>query len=88
MTFGVTAWLAPRPVGKALSLDMAGIHRLSTWLGCWPCAISLSPAVPTEPTERFSDSGCSLVWSATAPTPSPESPQGAADTYRSAQVST
>lgn len=24
MTFGVAAWLAPRPVGKALGLDMAG----------------------------------------------------------------
>jgi hypothetical protein len=24
MTFGVAAWLAPRPVGKALGLDVAG----------------------------------------------------------------
>lgn len=24
MTFGVTAWLAPRPIGGALGLDMAG----------------------------------------------------------------
>jgi hypothetical protein len=24
MTFGIAAWLAPRPVGKALGLDMAG----------------------------------------------------------------
>ena len=24
MTFGVAAWLAPRPVGRALGLDMAG----------------------------------------------------------------
>jgi hypothetical protein len=24
MTFGVAAWLAPRPVGKAVGLDMAG----------------------------------------------------------------
>jgi hypothetical protein len=24
MTFGVAAWLAPRPVGKTLGLDMAG----------------------------------------------------------------
>jgi hypothetical protein len=24
MTFGVTAWLAPRPIGRALGLDVAG----------------------------------------------------------------
>jgi hypothetical protein len=32
--------------------------------------------------------GCSLVWCATARTPSPESPRGGADTYRSARAST
>ena len=88
MTFGVAAWLAPRPVGNAVGLEWAGTHRLPTWLGFWPCVISLSPAVLSELTERLSANGCSLVWCATAPTLSPESPQGAADTYRSARVST
>ena len=33
MTFGGAAWLAPRPVGNAVGLDMGGIHRLPTWFG-------------------------------------------------------
>lgn len=34
MTFGVAAWLAPPPVGKALGLDMVGNPQAVYLLGC------------------------------------------------------